>query len=90
MTVSKAMAAGALDEGARPRSSRQAIWAGRRFAKRSRFRSIRWTIGASACQVVRRLCGCSDCYRLARPLPIGIRTHWDAVPFFAGYPLAQM
>jgi hypothetical protein len=27
------------------------------------------------------LCGCSDCYRLERQLPGGIRTHWDAVPF---------
>ena len=26
-------------------------------------------------------CNCSDCYRLERQLPGGIRTHWDAVPF---------
>jgi hypothetical protein len=26
-------------------------------------------------------CNCSDCYRLERQLPGGIRTHEDAVPF---------
>jgi hypothetical protein len=28
----------------------------------------------------RSLCDCSDCYRLERQLPGGVRTHWKTVP----------
>jgi hypothetical protein len=31
-------------------------------------------------QPPRSLCDCSDCYRLERKLPGGIRTHWKAAP----------